>query len=68
MLRWVDLQDDSWDTFYTFLEKLSETARRILGYQETLKAIGMHTSEVKSNNDKKLCPTCGKKHGGSCNR
>ena len=68
MLRWVQVKDDSWDSFYTFLEELSETVRRILGYQETLKAIGMHTSEVKSNNDKKLCPTCGKKLGGVCNR
>ena len=46
MLRWVKKEDDSWDSFYSFLEELSETARKILGYQDTLKAIGMQTSDV----------------------
>ena len=27
----------------------------------------MQTSDFKSNNDKKPCSTCGKKHGGACN-
>ena len=67
MLRWVKIKDDSWDAFYAFLEDLSETARKILGYQDTLKAIGMQTSDFKFNNDKKPCSTCGKKHAGACN-
>ena len=67
-LKWVDLEDNSWDSFYTFLEKLAIQARKLVSIDDTLKAIGAQGSDSKSTGDKKTCNTCGKVHSGYCNK
>merc|ERR1712237_82189 len=64
--KWVDLEDNSWDAFYNFLEKLAIQARKKVSIQDTLKAMGARVNEDKTTGDKKLCTTCGRIHRGSC--
>ena len=66
--KWVDSECGSWDSFYNFLEKLAIQARKKVGIQDTLKAMGARGSDDKSTTDKKYCTTCGKTHGGSCRK
>ena len=65
-MKWVEIQDNSWDSFYTFLEKLSVHARKMASIQDTLKAIGANGSDNKTSGEKKACNTCGRAHGGIC--
>ena len=65
-MKWVEIQDNSWDSFYTFLEKLSIHARKMASIQDTLKAIGANGSDNKTSGEKKACNTCGRAHGGIC--
>ena len=65
MLRWVDNEDNSSDSFYSFLEKLAIQARKVQGIHDTLKAIGQQSQDPKTS-DKRKCNICGKTHGGTC--
>ena len=69
-MKWVEIQDNSWDSFYTFLEKLSINARKMASIQDTLKAIGAHGPNNKTSDvEKKTCNSCGRAHGGvGCNK
>ena len=37
--KWIDLEDNSWDSFYTFLENLAISARQLHSIEDTLKAM-----------------------------
>jgi len=65
-MKWVEIQDNAWDSFYTFLEKLAVHARKMASIQDTLKAIGAHGPDSKTSGDKKACNSCGRAHGGVC--
>ena len=68
---WIDETDESWDNFYRFLEKLALKAKKHLGLNNTVSALGYNkdsrSTDVKNTDVmQRKCSICGKTHGGVC--
>ena len=62
-MKWIDVENKSWDKFYSFLEKLAEKAKEMLVLQNTVLSLGYGNSK-----DSSKFSSCGKNHSGQCNK